>query len=164
MPVVQMDRSGKMDGCVVREACHGEILRLVEFNIAMALETESLHLDHGVVMSGVRALFDHPELGFYLVAEQAETVVGSLMVTTEWSDWRNSLFWWVQSVYVHPDYRRRGVFRALYRAVKTRAESRPDVCGCRLYVEKNNVSAQTTYSRLGMQETGYRMFEELLTR
>jgi ribosomal protein S18 acetylase RimI-like enzyme len=99
-------------------------------------------------------------LGFYLVAEAADgQVAGSLMVTTEWSDWRNGRFWWIQSVYIQPDWRRRGVFRALYRHLTEIAEDEPDVCGFRLYVERENAAAQATYRALGMHEGVYRVYE-----
>ena len=96
----------------------------------------------------------------YLVAEQGDEIVGSLMVTTEWSDWRNGFFWWVQSVYVRPEFRRQGVYRALYTEVRIHAKAQPDVCGIRLYVENENEGAQKTYEALGMKKTGYRLYEE----
>ena len=94
------------------------------------------------------------------MAEQHGQVVGSLMVTTEWSDWRNGVFWWVQSVYISPDYRRQGIYGQLYAQVKTLAEQQQNVCGFRLYVEKENVIAQKTYASLGMEQSHYLMYEE----
>ena len=133
---------------------------LAGFNAAMARETEERELSKDVVLSGVKGLMARPEHGFYMVAEKEGVLVGSLMVTIEWSDWRNGFFWWIQSVYVRPEYRRQGVYRRLYEAVKTRSISRPDVCGFRLYVETENTIAQKTYEDLGMREISYKMYEE----
>jgi ribosomal protein S18 acetylase RimI-like enzyme len=138
---------------------------LVEFNRAMALETEGRELDTGVLRAGVEGLLREPRHGFYVVAEASDgpqgEVVGSLMVTYEWSDWRNGLFWWIQSVYVTRPFRRRGIYRRLYEFVKARAAREETVCGFRLYVERDNEIAQQTYRRLGMEETHYKLFEEL---
>ena len=128
----------------------------------MAEETEDKTLDPETVQAGVRSLFDDASHGFYLVAVREEEVVGSLMITTEWSDWRNGLFWWIQSVYVRPSARRSGVYTALHRAVRSRAEDADEVCGLRLYVERDNEAAQEAYDALGMTETSYRMYEEML--
>ena len=100
-------------------------------------------------------------MGFYLVVEDQGDIAASLMVTTEWSDWRNGLFWWIQSVYVRPENRRQGLYRKLYKSVKALAESETNVCGFRLYVEYYNTNAQSTYRALGMEETVYKVFEEL---
>lgn len=131
------------------------------FNIAMAQETEGKRLLPQVVARGVRRLLEEPALGFYLVAEAQGDVVATLMVTTEWSDWRNGRFWWLQSVYVRPAWRRRGAFRALYAYVTAAAALEPDVCGFRLYVERDNRAAQSTYRTLGMHETDYLLLEQL---
>jgi ribosomal protein S18 acetylase RimI-like enzyme len=109
----------------------------------------------------VRGLLEQPAAGFYLLAESAPRIVGSLLVTKEWSDWRNGDFWWIQSVYVHPDFRRQGVYKRLYLHVQELAAQDPKVCGFRLYVERENARAQATYRALGMQETRYLVFEEL---
>jgi GNAT superfamily N-acetyltransferase len=132
---------------------------LADFNVAMALETENRQLDPPTVQAGVAGMFAQPQLGFYLVAELDQRVVGSLMVTYEWSDWRNKCFWWIQSVYVEPAYRRQGIFTRLFQAVRTQASRRDDVCGLRLYVEQHNRIAQSTYTSLGMDETHYDMYE-----
>jgi len=133
---------------------------LVEFNLRMALETEGLALEKETLAAGVEALFRREGLGFYVVAENpAEGVAGALMVTYEWSDWRNGCFWWIQSVYVRPEFRRRGLYRGLYGFVRKLAEERGGVCGFRLYVEKDNEAARQTYASLGMGETYYRMYE-----
>jgi ribosomal protein S18 acetylase RimI-like enzyme len=139
---------------------------LVEFNRAMARETEAKDLALDVITAGVERLLENPRYGFYVVAEYCSAenqgeVVASLMVTYEWSDWRDGLFWWIQSVYVKPRFRRQGVYRRLYEFVKSRAATDGDVRGFRLYVEKENRIAQQTYERLGMTETYYRMFEEI---
>ena len=150
-----------MNGIAVRPARAEEADTLAGFNIAMALETEGRRLLPEVVGAGVRRLLAEPALGFYLVAVADGEVVGSAMVTTEWSDWRNGRFWWIQSVYVRPERRRHGVFRALYAHIREAAAQAPDVCGFRLYVERENAAAQATYRALGMHETDYRIMEEL---
>ena len=150
-----------MNGIAVRPAHAEEADTLAGFNIAMALETEGRRLLPEVVGAGVRRLLAEPALGFYLVAVADGEVVGSAMVTTEWSDWRNGRFWWIQSVYVRPERRRHGVFRALYAHIREAAAQAPDVCGFRLYVERENAAAQATYRALGMHETDYRIMEEL---
>lgn len=146
----------------IRKATPDDSESIIEFNIAMAKETENKTLKRDEIEPGVSGLFQNPEYGFYMVAESKGKVVGSLMITFEWSDWRNSLFWWIQSVYVVPEHRRKGVYREMYQKVKAMAAERPDVCGFRLYVEKENISAQKTYTSLGMDETRYKMFEEML--
>ena len=146
---------------MIRLAGTDDFETLVKFNRAMARETESRELLLGVVSAGVSALLEKPELGFYIVAERDGEVVGSLMVTTEWSDWRNGTFWWIQSVYVLPKARRQGIYRRLYEFVKIEAERQESVCGFRLYVERDNVPAQRTYCSLGMIETHYKVYEEL---
>jgi ribosomal protein S18 acetylase RimI-like enzyme len=132
---------------------------LAEFNVAMAEETEGKRLDPQVVTAGVCGLLNNPAAGFYVVAEQDRVVRGALMVTFEWSDWRNKYFWWIQSVYVTPSHRRRGIFSQLLRAVTAMAAERSDVCGLRLYVREDNQIAQATYKRLGMEETHYDLYE-----
>jgi ribosomal protein S18 acetylase RimI-like enzyme len=150
-PQVQIRRAHAADADVI-----------AGFNIAMAQETEDKQLLPEVVGRGVRRLIAEPALGFYLVAEaNAGEVVATLMVTTEWSDWRNGRFWWLQSVYVRPAWRRRGVFRAMYSYVTAAAALEPDVCGFRLYVEHENRNAQATYRSLGMRDTDYLMLEQL---
>ena len=150
------------ENCTIRPAHSRDAATIAAFNQAMARETEGKELSPEVLAAGVEALFDRPEFGFYLLAEIEKTVAGCLMITYEWSDWRNGPFWWVQSVYVKPEYRRRGVYRRLYEEVKKRAAREGDVRGIRLYVEKENIRAQGTYQSLGMRETPYQMYEELL--
>ena len=146
---------------IIRRATSQDASELTEFNINMARETEGMELKPEVIGAGVRAMIDNPQMGFYLVVELDNSIQASLMVTTEWSDWRNGLFWWIQSVYVRPHYRRQGLYRELYARVKELAEQEPSVCGFRLYVERENSAAQQTYRSLGMKETDYRIFEEL---
>jgi ribosomal protein S18 acetylase RimI-like enzyme len=144
----------------IRLAAAADAGVLVAFNVAMALETEGKELLPDVIGAGVESLLGNPAAGFYLLAE-ADDVVGSLMVTKEWSDWRNGTFWWIQSVYVRPQSRRQGVYKKLYRHVQELAANDPKVCGFRLYVERENSRAQATYSALGMKQTHYLVFEEL---
>ena len=128
-------------------------------NAAMALETEGVELDPVRLKAGVQAVLDDPSKGFYLLAERDGQTVGQLMITTEWSDWRNGTFWWIQSVYVLAAHRRTGVYRALYDWVLERAEGRDDICGVRLYVHHDNAAATATYRNLGMMQSAYHLFE-----
>lgn len=127
----------------------------------MAWETEHKELPEATILRGVQRLIEKPEYGFYLLAEIEGNIAGTLMVTTEWSDWRDGLFWWIQSVYVAPEFRRKGVYKALYYEVKQLASRLPDVCGYRLYVEKDNKIAQSTYEKLGMSQTDYLLYEQM---
>ncbi len=147
----------------VRRATLDDAATIAGFNAAMALETEDKVLPPETIGAGVRRFLSDEALGFYLVAEREGAVVGCLGITFEWSDWRNGLFWWIQSVYIEPDSRRLGVFRQLYDHVNELARQEDDVCGLRLYVEKDNVRAQQTYANLGMTETDYRLFEVCYT-
>ena len=151
-----------MDNIIrIRRATADDAGALIGFAAAMALETERKVLLPEVIGAGVHHLLRHPAAGFYLVAESGGQVAGALMVTNEWSDWRNGNFWWVQSVYVRPEFRRRGVYRTLYRHLQTLAAHDSSVCGFRLYVERENVRAQATYRTSGMEQTHYILFEEL---
>ncbi|MES2632900.1 MAG: GNAT family N-acetyltransferase [Pseudomonadota bacterium] len=128
----------------------------------MALETEHKVLMPEVIGAGVRRLIENPAMGFYIVAQdEGGEVVAGLMITNEWSDWRNGIFWWIQSVYVVTDWRRQGVYRRLYEYVRELAKADAAVCGFRLYVEKDNGIAQQTYAALGMAPTDYLIYEEL---
>ncbi len=127
----------------------------------MAKETENISLDEKTVKNGVEFLLSNPGFGFYLIAESNGTAAGSLMITKEWSDWRNGFFYWIQSVYVIPEFRRQGVYRALYDEIKSIAKQDNTCKGYRLYVEKNNKAAIRTYENLGMEETYYKLFEEI---
>lgn len=145
----------------IRQAGPQDAAVIAAFNRAMALETEGKQLIPELIEAGVKGLLANPAMGFYVVAERNGEVIASLMITTEWSDWRNGIFWWVQSVYVDPQARRQGVYSSLYRHLRERAAQEPGVCGFRLYVEKENLGAQKTYGALGMSETDYLMFEEM---
>ena len=133
---------------------------LVEFNQAMALETENKLLDGPTIKSGVEAVFADEKKGFYAVADDGGKIAAGLMVTYEWSDWRNAWFWWIQSVYVLPEYRGRQIYSMLYDFVKSLAEEKGNVCGFRLYVEKENLMAQKVYEKVGMDVSHYLMYEE----
>ncbi|QYO65870.1 GNAT family N-acetyltransferase [Leptolyngbya sp. 7M] len=148
----------------IRTARSEDIQSLVKFNQEMALETEGKQLDREVLEKGVSAVFVDENKGFYVVAENEGKIVGGLMVTTEWSDWRNGWFWWIQSVYILPEARGRGVYRKLYEFVKGCAEENGHVCGFRLYVEKENETAQAVYEKLGMEKTYYLMYEEAASK
>ena len=143
----------------VRAAVAADLDFLVDCNAAMALETEQRTLDRVLLTRGVAALFAQPQRGFYLVAERAGARVGCVLVTHEWSDWRNGDWWWLQSVYVVPAARRGGVFRALHGEVARRARLDPGVVGLRLYVERDHRAAQATYAALGLRDAGYLMLE-----
>jgi ribosomal protein S18 acetylase RimI-like enzyme len=145
----------------IRPATADDANELIGFAAAMALETERKVLLQDVISTGVHHLLAHPGMGFYVMAECEGEVAGSLMVTNEWSDWRNGNFWWVQSVYVRPQFRRRGVYRQLYQYLQKRAAEDATVCGFRLYVERDNLRAQATYRAAGMEQTHYILFEEL---
>jgi ribosomal protein S18 acetylase RimI-like enzyme len=146
----------------IRPALPTDAAILAEFNIRIAIETENLVLDPAVIFAGVRALFEVPSRGQYFVAEISgqKQIAGCLMITHEWSDWRNGDIWWIQSVYVHPDFRRRGVFTALYRHVEQAARAAGAV-GLRLYMDEDNLPAQKTYERLGMKLGHYRVLEHM---
>lgn len=144
----------------VRRATPADLDRVVEFNAALALETESKTIDPRTLRDGVRTALSDPHRSLYFVAEVDREIVGQTMVTFEWSDWRNAFFWWIQSVYVDSRFRRRGVFRALHEHVRREARSRADVCGLRLYVHHDNQRAMKTYARLGMPQSDYYMCEE----
>ncbi len=143
----------------MRVAVAEDLECLVEFNLAMAQETEGLQLDPERLRAGIRGALLDPIRGRYFVAQRGNEALGALMLTSEWSDWRNAWFWWVQSVYVLPDARQMGVFRQLYHAVMERARGQRDVAGIRLYVERSNVAAQAVYQALGMAASHYEMYE-----
>lgn len=170
----------------IRAASVDDVERLAAWAMAMALETEHKRLDPDTVRAGVRAVLDRPARGRYFIAERVASAnrnsssanvrlnmdadgatreaVGTLMLTHEWSDWRNGDWWWIQSVYVQPAARRSGVYRALYEHVRALALATPEVCGLRLYVERENANAQRTYESLGMRDAGYAMFEAEFVR
>jgi len=153
--------SDAKDGAVsVRPATLADAEHLVEFNRAMAWETEQKRLDPAVLGRGVGRVLAEPARGRYWVAESATGVQGGLLVTYEWSDWRDGDWWWIQSVYVRPEARGQGVFSALYRHVERLAREAPQVVGLRLYVERDNRRAQDVYAALGMEDARYVVFED----
>ena len=145
---------------IIRYANKEDTSTIVNFNSAMAMETENKQLNLVTVHKGVEAVLKNRELGFYIIAENDGVPIGQLMVTKEWSDWRNGEFWWIQSVYVHPDYRKNNVYRKMYNEVIKSAKESVKVCGIRLYVDKNNTKAQKVYAKLGMSESNYLLFED----
>ena len=144
---------------LLRDARPADLGFLVAGNRRMALETEGADLDPDLVGPGTRAVLADPALGRYFVAEADGQPVGQLMLTYEWSDWRNGVFWWIQSVYVEPGHRRQGVFSALYRHVAALARAGDGVCGIRLYVDRANREARAVYAHLGLHPTNYDVME-----
>ncbi len=165
-----------MDNLLIRRATLADAPSLIAFNQGIARETEDRELPTDILTPGVEGMLAHPERGFYLVAElgcspqspslSQSQVIACLMVTYEWSDWRNGMLWWIQSVYVQAKHRRKGIYKRLYQFVQQLAEEErgkgEKICGFRLYVEQDNAIAQATYSNLGMSQTPYRIFEQLI--
>lgn len=144
----------------VRQATKQDAATIAKFNQAMALETEEKHLPDDQILAGVTAQIEDPGHGYYLVVENsASEVVGCLGITYEWSDWRNAQFLWIQSVYIAPEARRQGAFQAMYNKVLEGATQDAGICGVRLYVEKSNDRARSTYLALGMEQTHYDLLE-----
>lgn len=144
----------------IRQAVATDATTIRDFQKAMAMETEEMTLNNDTVTRGVEAVFADPAKGRYFVAESDGTIVASLLITYEWSDWRNSNVWWFQSVYVIPQFRRLGVFSMMYRFIKEAADSE-GVAGLRLYVETANIRAHKTYEAMGMSSSHYKMYEWL---
>jgi len=142
----------------IRRANPDDAPSIISFQQAMAMETEGMELQNDVLTRGVMAVFNDYSKGQYYVAENQGLVVASLMITYEWSDWRNASIWWFQSVYVIPEYRRKGIFRMMYDHVKKEGME-CGIAGLRLYVESENVRAQKTYEAMGMNGNHYRTFE-----
>jgi GNAT superfamily N-acetyltransferase len=142
----------------IRKAKTQDAPAIVDFQKKMAWETEKLILVPETVEKGVNTVFSNNSLGQYWIAEVADTLIASLLITYEWSDWRNTNVWWFQSVYVVPDFRRKGIFRSMYNHIKEEADKN-GIAGLRLYVETNNTRAQKTYEALGMQNEHYKMYE-----
>lgn len=144
----------------IRPATSSDREQIVEYNFRLAEETEGRFLDCSTLGSGVAALLEDPEKGRYFLAQtEAGEVVGQLMITYEWSDWRNGMFWWLQSVYVIPEFRKRGAFSALFNHVSRIARADPEVCGVRLYVDQENAPARATYGARGFERANYEMME-----
>ncbi|HRY31851.1 MAG TPA: GNAT family N-acetyltransferase [Bacteroidales bacterium] len=147
----------------VREATIADIAVIKDFQMRMAAESEGLLLDPEVLAQGIKAVFTDRQKGVYYVAGSADRVIASLMITREWSDWRNGWVWWIQSVYVDQAYRGTGVFRRMYMFLQDKAHCDPDIRGLRLYVDKGNLPAMAVYEALGMNGEHYRVFEWMKT-
>lgn len=154
----------RLERLIVRPATQEDVEPIVAFSVAMALETEGRRLDQDRLREGTLSLLTCPERGFFMVAEVVEPekpqLVGQLMITFEWSDWRNAVFWWVQSVYVAPAFRRQGVYRTMHDTIVAQAKNDPKVCGIRLYVEQDNRTAQAVYQRVGLAPSAYAVYEQ----
>ena len=152
-----------LDHLNVRLARPEDAATIASFSAAMALETEGRRLDLDRLYEGTVALLESPDRGFFMVAELEQTddrqLLGQLMITYEWSDWRNGVFWWIQSVYVDPAWRRRSVFRRMHETVMATAKTSPNVCGVRLYVEESNGAAQVVYRKVGLTPSSYAIYE-----
>ncbi len=152
------------DQITVRLARQEDVDLIVAFSTAMALETEGRRLDQERLKEGTLSLLASPERGFFTVAElpkaEDRVLVGQLMITFEWSDWRNAAFWWIQSVYVEPAFRRQGIYRTMHDTIVAQAKGDRQVCGIRLYVEQENHTAQTVYRRVGLAPSGYAIYEQ----
>ena len=146
---------------IVREAKFEDLISILEFQLAMAKETEGIELERETVEKGVAAVLENPSKGLYYVAEENEEVIGSLLTTYEWSDWRNGTVLWIQSVYVIPGFRRQGVYSKIYEYVKDRVLKNDSLKGIRLYADKQNSGAQQVYRKLGMNPDHYITFEWL---
>ena len=142
-----------------RDAVRADAPAIVAFQQAMARETEELELDVETVRRGVDGVFDEPSRGRYFVAARGAEVVASLMITPEWSDWRNGMVWWIQSVYVVPELRKQRVYAGMYEHVQALVRGDDSVKGIRLYVDRRNAAAQAVYARLGMNGEHYQVFE-----
>lgn len=145
----------------IRKAYNTEIDTLVSFQLAMAKETEELELDSIKLKNGMQAVFDDPTKGCYFVAEKDGEIAGSLLITYEWSDWRNAQVWWIQSVYVRKNFRKQGIYKSLYHHIVNIVNNDDSIAGIRLYVDTTNKTAQKTYEKLGMDGGHYQMFEKM---
>lgn len=151
------------DWFCVRDACPNDCATIVAFNARLAEESEGRRLDPETLRLGVENLLREPSRGRYFLAEADGRIIGQAMITYEWSDWRNGMFWWLQSVYVLPEHRGRGVLRAIVAHLETAAAERPGVCGLRLYVDRHNHTARAAYHRLGLAPAGYEVLEKDFT-
>jgi GNAT superfamily N-acetyltransferase len=153
-----------MDAIIVRPAVQADLPSLHAFGTALALETEGRLLQKDTLYNGILTMLASPQHGHFIVAEitreKQRRVIAQLMITYEWSDWRNAVFWWVQSVYVDPIWRRQGVYRAMHEYLIAQTKAHPHICGIRLYVEQHNRIAQTVYQRLGLSPSGYMVYEK----
>ena len=143
----------------IRNAEPKDIETIAKYNIKMALETENKYLDKEIITAGVSSIINDSSKGIYWVMEMNKIIIGQLMVTYEWSDWRNGMMWWIQSVYVPKEHRRQGVYSKMYNNLLELAQLDSECCGIRLYVEKENKKAQKTYEKLDMKNAGYEIME-----
>lgn len=148
-----------MNDLIIRYAKLEDVNALIDFNYNLALESENKILNREILASGVINLLNDKDKGFYLVAEINNKVIAQTMITYEWSDWRNANFWWIQSVYVLPEYRKHGIFKILFEYIKKLALQQDNVCGLRLYVDKENEIAINVYKKLNMNQSNYILFE-----
>lgn len=148
-----------MNAPTIRLARKDDLAIIVAFNRAMAAETEDVVLNIETLEAGVNNLFEDQKLGFYIVGEINSQVRSCLMITYEWSDWRNGLFWWIQSVYVDPGFRKKGLYKEMYKFIKTKVDQDKSIAGIRLYVDENNSVAKHVYNHLGMNKSNYELFE-----
>ena len=146
---------------IIREAGESDLLSLVAYNLALAKETENLDLNKDTLRLGIQNSFALQGC-HYFVAETEGNVVGQTMITSEWSDWRNGTIWWMQSVYVHPSYRKQGVFSKIFKHIETIAKKKLTIQSLRLYVMKNNQAGLKTYQNVGMNNSGYLVYEKPL--
>ena len=146
-------------GINLRMATVRDIDNITLFNTEMAFETESIYLDQADLRHGIAAVLSDSNLGFYLISELEGVMIGQILITKEWSDWRNGWFWWIQSVFVEPNRRRMGVYSAMYKKIVDMADREGNVCGLRLYVDRDNLSAKQVYSHLGMSQSHYDLYE-----
>lgn len=154
-----MSRRARKGDVHIRRARLADLETIVDFNERLARETEGVQLDPDRLRAGVTSLLRDDRVGFYLIAERDDgETLGQVGLTFEWSDWRNGVFWWLQSVYVRPEYRGQGVLRALYDRILALSADR-SVCGIRLYVERENRAAQAAYRRLGLDPAVFQMYE-----
>ncbi|MFN8257151.1 MAG: GNAT family N-acetyltransferase [Bacteroidales bacterium] len=144
---------------LIRTAKYSDKDKIIDFQMKMAWETEGLELNPELVNKGVENVLNDPSKGVYYVFEFDDNVVASLLITYEWSDWRNGTVLWIQSVYVLPQFRGQGIYKKMYHYLKEKIKNEPGLLGLRLYVEKNNINAQSVYSKLGMNGDHYQMFE-----
>lgn len=148
-----------MDAIIIRTAKISDLPFICDFQLRMAMETENIELDPLILEAGISAIFRDPSKGVYYVAESGGKTVASLMITYEWSDWRNGLVWWIQSVFIDPGYRKQGIFKLMFEKLKDTVSNDLSVRGLRLYVDERNHNAQAVYKAIGMDGGHYRVFE-----
>jgi GNAT superfamily N-acetyltransferase len=144
---------------IIRPARVSDAIIIAEFNSFLAKETENINLNRERLRKGTESLLADTSKGIYYLSEKDNKIVGQLMITYEWSDWRNAIFWWIQSVYILPQYRKHGIFRQLYQYIESLARTRGNVCGLRLYVDTSNKFAQQTYEAVGMKYSHYQFMD-----